>query len=159
MTNNTRLQQLETRHRTTHQVIPNDFESFNELIGLPQHPSTFERMKLMSCQEEFYHAINNTHYHKHHLNKSRQAGWTELILRILAYRCFNKYAGGKIIIIAGTREKTTKDIFYRFEQLFINIPQYVKEKGSLKMTLFNDTTIYGMPANPEAVKWTTPVPA
>ena len=136
--------------------ITKDFQKFNELIGLPRHPQTFKAQQLTKIQTKVFNDnIHPKNQVKLHLNKARQCGWTELILRVLAFHAFHKYAGGKIIIIAGTREKTTKEIFYRFEQLFKNIPEYIAEKGSLYIKLFNGTQIRGMPANPEAVAgWT-----
>ncbi len=136
--------------------ITNDFLEFNDLIGLPKHPQTFKEHTLTSIQVKLFK--ENVPYKgqvKLHLNKARQCGWTELILRILAFHCFHKYAGGKIIIIPGTREKTTKEIYGRFEALFKNIPEYVLERGALYMKLYNGTEVYGMPANPEAITgWT-----
>jgi len=160
MTTNTRLQQLEQQHRTTHQVIPQDFEQFNDLIGLPKHPATLKPMALMNYQKNFFKTIDNTDYHQFHVNKSRQIGFTELILRILAYRCFNKYKGRRIMIIAGTREKTTKKIMQRFRDLFRSIPLKIKKANdSLIVELTNGTVIEGLPANPEAIVGDTKITA
>ena len=60
---------------------------------------------------------------KFHVNKSRQIGLTEIVLRIVQYLAFSKYAGGRIMIIAGTREKTTKKVMDRLKLLFQNIPE------------------------------------
>jgi len=160
MTNNTRLQQLESRHRTTHQVIPNDFVQFNNLIGNPKHPVTYEPMQLMKYQTDFFNMIEKSDSHKHIINKSRQSGWTELILRILAYHSFHKYKGGKIIIIAGTRERTTRKILRRFKDLFVNVPHLVRNnKDPLVMELTNGTVIEGLAANPEAITGDTKIRA
>lgn len=153
-----RLQHLESKKNATLLEIPQDFVKFNELIGLPRHPHTREPTQLMACQINFFKSINNTGYRKFHLNKSRQAGWTECILRILAFRCFNKYAGGKIVILAGTREKTTKKIMYRFRDLFRNIPQSIKKASdSLIVELTNGTVIEGLPASAEAITGDTKI--
>ena len=153
-----RLQHLESKKNTTLLEIPQDFVKFNELIGLPRHPHTREPTQLMACQINFFKSIDNTDYRKFHLNKSRQAGWTECILRILAFRCFNKYAGGKIVILAGTREKTTKKIMYRFRDLFRKIPQSIKKASdSLIVELTNGTVIEGLPASPEAITGDTKI--
>ena len=135
-----------------------DFLKFNDLIGLPKHPQTFKPGKITKIQNKVYEEhINIKEQVKLHLNKARQDGWTELILRALALGSFHKYANGKIIIIPGTREKTTKDIFNRYLGLYKNIPEYIAEIGSLYMKLkppYN-TEIFGMPANPEAITgWT-----
>jgi len=136
--------------------IPTDFIKFNELIGLPRHPQTMLQRPLTSIQKTFI----KTYMHpkrqvKIHLNKARQCGWTEIILRYLAYQCFFKYAGKKIIIIPGTREKTTKEIYGRFRDLFNRISDNIVYDGSLYMKLMNGTQIYGMPAAPESITgWT-----
>ena len=153
-----RLQHLESKKNATLLEIPQDFVKFNKLIGLPRHPHTREPTQLMQCQINFFKSINNTDYRKFHLNKSRQAGWTECILRILAFRCFNKYAGGKIIIIAGTREKTTKKIITRFRDLFRKIPESIKKASdSLIVELTNGTVIEGLPASAEAITGDTKI--
>lgn len=141
---------------TALKLMTKDFQEFNDIIGLPKHPQTFKEHCLTKIQTKLFNEnIHPTKQIKLHLNKARQCGWTELMLRILAFHSFHKYAGGKIIIIAGTREKTTKDIFYRFISLFRNIPEYIADTGSLYIKLFNGTEVYGMPANPEAVSgWT-----
>jgi len=132
--------------------IPNDFIKFNELVGMPRHPYTLQPMKLMPLQTDFYKDyFNRKRQVKLHLNKSRQSGWTELILRILAFESFHKYAGKKIIIIPGTREKTTKEIYGRFRDLFNNIENEIDIDGSLYLKLKNGTEVFGMPANVEAV--------
>lgn len=155
-----RVQQLEANNQCYSLDIPKDFVLFNNLIGLPKHPATFEQMKLMPYQTDFFNEIDNTHYHRFHINKSRQMGFTELILRIIAYRCFNKYKRGRIIIIAGTREKTTKKIMQRFKALFDNITHEVKNtKDPLILELNNGTTIEGLPANPEAILGDTKIKA
>lgn len=153
-----RVQRLESKKQAIILTIPQDFIEFNDMIGLPKHPHTREPMKLMPCQINFFKSINNTDYHRFHLNKSRQAGWTECILRILAFRCFNKYAGGKIVIIAGTREKTTKKIMQRFRELFRAIPQEIKKASdSLTVELTNGTVIEGLPASAEAITGDTKI--
>jgi len=146
------------KNKVTKQEIPQDFVKFNELIGLPKHPATFEAMELMPYQKNFFKSVTYTSNHLFHVNKSRQMGFTELILRILAYRCFNKYKGGKIVIIAGTREKTTKKIMLRFKELFRNIPHTIKKStDALVLELTNGTVIEGLPANPEAITGDTKI--
>ena len=133
-----------------------DFTKFNNIIGLPKHPQTFKEQNLTKIQMKVFDAVMKPkRQNKLHLNKARQNGWTELILRGLAFNMFDKYAGGKIVIMAGTREKTTKDIFTRFKALFKHIPEYVMEDGPLYLKLYNGAAAYGFPANPEAVTgWT-----
>ena len=152
-----RVDALESKTKTTLLEIPNDFIKFNDLIGLPRHPSTLEPMELMSYQKEFFNDIDNTDYHKFHVNKSRQIGFTELILRILAYRCFNKYAGGNILIIAGTRELTAKVIMQRFKNLFYNISHEIVNSSDISLELRNGTVITAYPSNSDSIRGLTKI--
>jgi len=132
---------------------------FTHLVGLPKSPSTYREMPLMPYQTQFFKRIQNPRYHKFHVNKSRQMGMTELILRILQYRAFSKYAGGKIIIIAGTREKTTKKLMLRLKELFRNIPNVIQKSDDLSIKLYNGTTFEGLPARAEAILGDTKIKA
>ena len=136
--------------------ITKDFQKFNELIGLPRHPQTFKAHQLTKIQTKVFNDnVHPKNQVKLHLNKARQCGWTELMIRILAFHAFHKYAGGKIIIITGTQVQTTKEIFARFLGLFKNIREYIAETGSLYLRLKNGTEIHGRPAEPEAITgWT-----
>jgi len=132
---------------------------FTHLVGLPKHPFTYTPMGLMPYQSQFFKTIEHSRYHKFHINKSRQMGMTELILRILQYRAFTKYKGGKIIIIAGTREKTTKKLFQRLRELFRAIPSVIEKSDDLTIKLFNGTTFEGLPARAEAILGDTKIKA
>lgn len=141
---------------TEQTIIPADFIEFNKLIGLPRHPKTMREHPITNIQNTFIQTYcHDDRQDKVHLNKARQCGWTELILRRLAHQSFFKYKGKKIIIIPGTRQQTTKEIFERFLGLFTNIRNEIKESGSLYLKLNNGTEIYGQPANVEAITgWT-----
>ena len=154
-----RVDALESKTKTTLLEIPQDFLKFNDLIGLPKHPATFEPMALMDYQKRFFKDIDNTDYHKFHVNKSRQIGFTELILRILAFRCFNKYAGGNIIIIAGTRELTAKVITQRFKNLFYNISHEIINQTDISLELGNGTVITAYPSNSDSIRGLTKISA
>ena len=159
MSTQSRVEALESNTQTTLLEIPNDFLKFNDLIGLPKHPATFEPMALMEYQAQFFESIDNTDYHKFHVNKSRQIGFTELILRILAFRCFNKYKGGNIIIIAGTREQTVKSIMQRFKNLFYRISHEIVNSNDLSIELKNGTVITGYPSNSDSIRGLTKISA
>lgn len=137
-------------------VIPEDFVEFNELIGYPKHPVTFLPHPITHIQQTFIKTYTHQdRQDKVHLNKARQCGWTELVLRHLAHQSFYKYKGGIIVIIASTKLQTTKQIYARFLGLFHNIRSEIAEVGSLYMKLKNGTEIYGVSANPEAITgWT-----
>jgi len=136
-----------------------DFVKFNKKIGLPINPATDEINPLMPYQIEFFKKIQMKQQ-KFHINKSRQIGVTELILRVIAFHCFNKYKGGKILIIAGTREKTASKIMARLKQLFRNIPQTVEDSRLVQqLKLSNGTVIEAMPSNSDAIRGDTKIKA
>ena len=159
MSTQSRVEALESNTQTTLLEIPQNFIQFNDLIGLPKHPATYKPMALMNFQRQFFESIDNTNYHKFHVNKSRQIGFTELILRILAFRCFNKYAGGNIIIIAGTRELTAKVIMQRFKNLFYNISHEIVNSSDISLELRNGTVITGYPSNSDSIRGLTKISA
>lgn len=135
--------------------LPDNFLEFNKFIGLPNHPATLRSQPLTAAQRGFFqNYVHPERQVKIHLNKARQCGWTEMILRILAYHSFHKYKGGKIVIIPGTRERTTKEIFNRILELLRPTKQ-IENEGYLYLRLRNGTEIYGASANPEAITgWT-----
>lgn len=139
--------------------IPSDFSEFNELIGLPRHPATFQEMPLMPFQLGFFNLLHNSKHNKFHVNKARQIGFTELCIRIILFESFHKYRGGKILIIAGTRSDTTRDIFNRIFQLLVNIDSHVDIMGANYVRFKNGTEIKGLPANPEAATGLTKIKA
>lgn len=154
-----KIQNRATIHIDKSKPIPDSFEEFNQFIGLPRHPATFHKQDLAPYQTQFWEKILNTKYHKFHVNKSRQIGFTEIILRILAFQSFHKYKGGKIMIIAGTREKTTKKIMNRFKELYKVIPHTIEKSDDLTIHLKNGTVIEGLPANSESIRGDTKIKA
>jgi hypothetical protein len=132
---------------------------FNHQIGLPSLPGTLQLMDLMPYQIEFAQLVQEGVHRMYHINKSRQIGVTELILRILAFHSFHKYKGSKILIITGTREKTAKKIMSRFKTLFKNIPEVIESSHALKMTFTNGTEIEALPSNSEAIRGDTKIGA
>lgn len=125
---------------------------------MPLHPATLQPMQYMSHQIQFVDYLTKDNRQKKiHVNKSRQIGFTEIVLRAIQYLSFNKYAGGKIMIIAGTREKTAKKIMKRLKQLFNNTPQYVKSSTDLTIELTNGTIMEALPSNSEAIRGDTKI--
>lgn len=137
------------------------FEDFNEKIGLPLDPQTYEPKALTPYQLEFYHAIRDTKHHRFHINKARQMGFSELILRIAAYRAVcGSYRGKSIKIIAGTRSQATKKLMDRLKDFFKNTPELVNKEESkhdLRLVLTSGATFEGLPANPEAITGDTKI--
>jgi len=156
---------LEHRHYFTNlehnykEDFYSDFVKFNKKIGLPINPVTEKINPLMPYQIEFFKKILKKQQ-KFHINKSRQIGVTELILRVIAFHCFNKYKGGKILIIAGTREKTASKIMSRLKQLFSNIPWTVEDSKLVQqLKLTNGTVIEALPSNSDAIRGDTKIKA
>jgi len=73
-----RLQHLESKKNATLLRIPQDFIQFNNLIGLPKHPATFEPMDLMNYQKNFFQD-----HRKHRLSqvpcKQGETNWVNRI--------------------------------------------------------------------------------
>ena len=140
--------------------IKKDRCCFTHLIGLPEHPATMNPMKFMPHQIDLIKQSMSKKQVKFHVNKSRQIGLTEIVLRIVQYHCFGKYKGGKILIIAGTREKTTKTVMLRLKAMFNKIHSTVKDDHNvLHIVLKNGTEIEGKPSNSEAIRGETKIRA
>ena len=153
-------------HIEKQDTYQDEFCCFTHTVGLPHHPATKLPMPLTPFQVDFYEKIRDSKKkkpgqtdtdalrdaHKFHLNKGRQMGFTEIVLRIIQYYCFNDYAGSKVGIIAATNGSLAKKDLRRFARLFKSIPgtveQWVKA-NTFKMT--NGTTIEAFPASEEAM--------
>ncbi len=135
-------------------------------VGLPRHPATQLEMPLTPYQVDFVKqiikAVTNPGtmskedwdrlHHAFHVNKGRQMGFTEIVLRIIQYFCFNRYAGRKIGIIAATNGELAKKDLRRFYRLFANIRSIIKGKFTVRLVeLINDTSVEAFPASEEAV--------
>ena len=139
--------------------IPKDFVKFNEFIGNPIHPATHEQMPLTTYQLDFFKQIDESPLHKYHLNKARQMGFTELVIRILLFYSLTKYSTGKIIMMAGIRLDTTKDIFARLSTLIKNLRPYVVAAGPNSIMFTNGVEIISLPAQSEAITGLTQIRA
>lgn len=133
---------------------------FTHIVGLPEHPATLHPMKFMPHQDDLVKQSLVKRQLKFHVNKSRQIGLTEICLRIIQYQCFHKYEGGRVMIIAGTREKTTKKVMGRLRQMFKPINHTLEGNTSdLLIKLKNGTEIEGLPSNSEAIRGDTKIKA
>lgn len=139
--------------------IPNDFVKFNELIGNPVHPATQQQMPLTPYPLDFFKQTDESTKHMYHLNKGRQMGFTELVIRILLFYAMTKYSAGKIVIMAGTRLDTTKDIFARLNTLIKNLAPYVQSAGPNSIMFANGVEIITLPAQAEAITGLTKIRA
>lgn len=134
------------------------FEQFNQVIGRPTHPKTLQEMDLTDYQVELYNITASRQNPKRITNKGRQMGFTEIFQRINAYGGFHWYRGKKIINIAGTREKTAKEIQSRVRALFNNIENQIADNGTdLWFKLKNGTEYQALPSNPQAIRGLTKV--
>ena len=126
---------------------------FTHLVGLPVKPKTREKLPVTTYQLEIQDLVNNSEPQKYIINKARQIGFTEAILRVIQYEALQgKYIGGNVGIIAGTTAELSKNNLYRLYQLFRKIPYTIHEtkfKGN-KLHLTNGTVIKAFNANEEA---------
>ena len=142
-------------------------------VGLPRHPATNAEMPLTPYQVDFFNTVdkitsfskknakkynvkNNQEWlrkhHLFHINKGRQMGFTEIVLRIMQYYCFTRYAGYKIAIQAGTTGSLAQKDLRRFARLFLNIKPVVRQWiKSRTFELVNDTVTESFSASEEAM--------
>jgi len=149
-------------------------------IGLPRHSATNEEMPLTPYQVEFCKTVIELtlgpqtadseeelkkliinfkrNHHFFHLNKGRQMGFTEIILRLIQYFCFSRYAGNNVGIIAGTNGRLAHKDLRRFARLFKNIKPVVlhwiriqTQRSLTVIELVNGTVIEAFKADEEAM--------
>ena len=142
-------------HGVHTKLLAMPFTTFNRYIGLPLHPKTLKASNFTPSQRDFLKLVNPSRPTWIHLNKARQCGWSEMVLRIMGYNAFHKYRGKKIGIVAGTNEKTTRQLFGRLVELFDRIPETVLDKRATELHLVNGTSFYAGAANVETFTgWT-----
>ena len=127
------------------------FTKFNEYLGFPIHPVDHLPRSITQAQTKIFEAIHPTKRSWICLNKSRQCGFTEIVLRCMVYYAFSKYKGKKIAIVAGTRVETTLEIFDRLKSLFRNISETVKLSSTDRFELKNGTSFHVVPASKNAI--------
>lgn len=134
------------------------------VVGLPRHPATNEEMPLTPFQVDFANKVINGRNDfgdeiaklrkplLMHLNKGRQMGFTEIVLRLILYLCFQRYAGSNVGIIAATNGSLAKKDLRRLALLFKSIPIVVQQwiKNST-IQLINGTVIEAFAASEEAL--------
>lgn len=142
-------------------------------VGLPRHPATGEEMALTPYQVEFCNRVIQAilgdscdvskkliklkkeylrKAHKFHINKGRQMGFTEIVLRLIQYFCFNRYAGYNVGIMAATSGSLAKKDLRRFALLFKHIKITVVgwERGMV-LLLKNGVVVEAFKASEEAM--------
>lgn len=134
------------------------------IVGLPRHPATNEEMPLTPFQVDIAYKIINGRKNfgdaiaqmrkalMIHLNKGRQMGFTEIILRIILHLSFSRYKGANVGIIAATNGSLAKKDLRRLARLYKSIPgvveQWIKNNTLL---LVNGTRIEAFAASEEAL--------
>ena len=136
------------------------------MVGLPRHPATKEEMPLTPYQVDFFEQIIKAVarpkdmtiddwkrlHHFFHVNKGRQMGFTEIVLRIIQYFCFSRYAGSNVAIMAATNGRLADKDLRRFARLFKRIPKVVLQGAkNHKFILINNTVVEAFPATEEAM--------
>ncbi len=131
-------------------IIPKDFMQFNELIGLPKHPRTKKETALFQYELDILDLLGK--YGWLLINKARKIGVSEIILRIIASRCFSDYAGYQVMLVAGNRVQHAQRLMRRFQNLFDKISHEVADKTADRMILRNGTEVMAMPSNDTALR-------
>lgn len=142
-----------------------EFCCLTHIAGLPLHPATMKPMPLTPFQVDFIERIQAAvaHpegmseddwlrlHHMFHILKGRQMGFTEIVLRLIQYFCFNRYAGKNIGIMAATNGSLAAKDLRRFARLFVNFRSMLKGKiHSRKLELINDCVVEAFAASEEA---------
>ena len=127
-------------------------------VGLPQIRN--QEMALADFQVEFCEKVVQLSKEKSkdlpllmHINKGRQMGFTEIVLRLIQYFCLNRYAGRKVGIIAAVSGDLSRKDLRRLYRLYKEgIPEALAGQLVNNMIkLKNGTTIEAFPASEEAM--------
>ncbi len=134
------------------------------IIGLPRHPATNEEMFLTPFQLDLANKVIHGRESygdkiaqmrkalKMHIKKGRQMGFTEIVLRLILYFCFSRYAGANVAIIAATNGSLAKKDLRRLARLLKSIPSVVEQWiKSSTIRLVNGTVIEAFSATEEAL--------
>jgi len=141
--------------------VPDDFEAFNRMIGLPISSDMGKPSEILSYQVDIDTAINKKH--RVIINKSRKIGVTETVLRSIAKNCFFRYAEYNVMIVAGNRQSQAQDALTRLDNLFergftdlngvyFSYHEIIKKKTKSSMEFFNGTKITIYPPDAKAVR-------
>lgn len=159
----------EHKHETNPEYW-NDFCCTMHVAGLPRHPATKKEMPPTPYQLEFVNevlkAVTNPGtmsdedwarmFHKFHISKGRQMGFTEIVLRLIFHFTFSRYAGSNIGIMAATNGALARKDLRRYYKLFVHIKSVVSQeikatKEGTCMKVVNETTVWAFPASEEAI--------
>ena len=91
-------------------------------IGLPYHPALRRHLELTDYQLELFEKVQKLPNAKYIINKGRQMGITEIVLRIIHYQTLQgKYVNGKVGIIAGTNADLARKNLRRLYGMYKNL--------------------------------------
>ena len=124
------------------------FVDFNAKIGLPLSPITGLASPIFRYELDLFDLIQK--YKWLLVNKARKIGVSEIVLRIIAYKCFSDYAGYQVILVAGNREKHARKLMQRFQSLFTNSSGTVLDTTADRMLLTNRTEVIAIPSSSSA---------
>ena len=129
---------------------------FTHRVGLPFHKGQGKILPLTPYQTEFSELVIRNHdgltEHMYHVNKGRQMGFTEIVLRLIQYMCLHRYANANVGIIAATNGNLAKKDLRRFQALFKHVPVLIAEGlKNNKIELVTGTVVEAFPASEEAI--------
>ena len=133
-------------------------------MGLPKHRITGVPCAPTDFQLELANDIINNRlaaqtghldpFQKYHINKGRQMGFTEIVLRVMAHLAFSAYKGRNIGIMAATNGRLARKNLARFRRLFSGPLSPVLGDAPKNSTVLEilpiGTTIEAFPAAEEA---------
>ena len=130
------------------------------LSGLPRHPATLIQMPFTPYQIEFKDIADKNPKKRFHVNKARQTGFSEIVLRVFQERSFKQYSTKAIKYVVGTREITTKKMIRRLKDLYRKIPDVLENnEDKLHFELKDGTSFEGLPSSSEALTGDTKIAA
>ena len=122
----------ETKHKDSPDRYWMDLCCTEHAFGLPRHRITNEPCPPAPHQLKFAEDVIEARRRSphqplfHHLNKGRQMGFTEVVVRILAHQGFSAYAGRNVGIMAATNGRLARKDLLRLYNLFAHIPQVLE---------------------------------
>ena len=144
------LRNIEVEPEVARIPIPENFLEFNKLIGFPLNLQTQIESPLFQYELDVVDLLNKHHWLM--INKARKIGVSEIILRIIAHKCFTDYKGYQVMIVAGNRVWYAEKLMERFQNLFTRIPEEVADKTASKIVLRNKTEVLAIPSNSTALR-------
>ena len=143
-----------TKHKKNPDTYQLDYCCVNHVIGLPNHISK-GISPLTPYQIDFYDQITKNRKkaksgNKIHLNKARQIGMTDIVLRIILFESLHSYAGKNIVIMAGNTGSLAREDLRRLYDMYKPIKDIVLSYKENQIKLHNGTVITAYSASEES---------